>query len=151
MKTRYLLPHSLKLPGWIILGIGLLFGVLAFGFDETVQLNVNMPALHYEMLFDHNNGWFKITNNNITDELAGLLIIIGTLFITFSQEKIEDEFIMKKRLESLVWAVIVNSILMIFSILAFYGMSFFIVLIFNAVSIQILFMIKFKLALKKRY
>jgi amino acid transporter len=95
------------------------------------------------------NGWFKMVNDSITDELAGVLIIIGALFIAFSKEKIEDEFVMKIRLESLVWAIIVNSLILLICLLAFYGFSFLYVLDINIVSILVLYVIKFRYELWK--
>ena len=60
---------------------------------------------------------FTIQTNNFTDELGGILLIIGLLLIAFSKEKDEDERISRVRLESLLWATLVNSILLIFCIL----------------------------------
>jgi hypothetical protein len=149
MKTKYLLPNYLKMPGWIILGIGVIFSVWYFAFDEVMDIKLWMPALHNHFPMDSNSGLFKLVYNSIIDEIAGTFIIIGSLFVAFSSEKEEDEYIMKIRLESLVWAVIVNSILMIFCIFAFYGLSFTIAIEFNLVTVLILFVIKFQIALRK--
>jgi hypothetical protein len=152
MKTKYLLPHSLKFPGWIILGVGIIFGLY------TLLL---MNYLHYlvdiiYLLFNMNNSNYYDDFKNLHcdyffDDLAGCLIIIGSLFITLSKEKIDDEYIMNVRYQSLFWALIVNSILLIIAIFTFYGREFFLVMNINIVSLLILFLIKYKLALKRGY
>jgi hypothetical protein len=143
MKTRYLLPHSLKLPGWIILGVGILYWIILSAFPN-IDLIANMPALYNSGFIQGNNGWFKIVpDEQISDELICLFIIIGSLFVALSKEKIEDERIMKIRLESLVWALIVNSIFMLFCLFAFYGMAFLAIMMINTISIPVLFVIKY--------
>lgn len=149
METKYLLPNYLKIPGWVIFSIGVIFGIWFFAFDEVFDLRMWMPALHNSFPMDSNSGLFKLVNNSIIDEIAGTFIIIGSIFIAFSKEKIEDEYIMKIRLESLVWAVIINSAIMVFCILTLYGMSFTIATEFNLVTVLILFVIKFQIALRK--
>jgi len=149
MNTRYLLPNYLKFPGWIILGIGVIFGIWFFAFDEVMDIKIWMPALHNSFPMDGNSGLFRLVYNSIIDEIAVTLIIIGSIFVAFSKEKTEDEYIMKIRLESLVWALIANSVIMLFCMLTLYGMSFTIATEFNLVTVLILFVIKFQIALRK--
>jgi hypothetical protein len=150
MKTKYLLPHYLKLPGWIILVIGSLIMFYLINTEDDSFLRVNMPAIHSHFPNDiHKSGFFIIINNQIADEIAYTLIIVGSLFIALSKEKIEDEFMMKLRLESLLWAVIVNSVIMILCLYFFYGYSFLITIFFNVVSVLLLFVVKFKFELRK--
>jgi hypothetical protein len=49
-----------------------------------------------------------IVNNNILNEILGVVIILSLLVVAFSKEKSEDEYISKIRLESLVWSVYLN-------------------------------------------
>ncbi len=150
METKYLLPNSFKLAGWIIFIIGIAFGVLFFIFpDEVFHIKVWMPALHYDFPMDKNSGFLTMVHTAIIDEITGTLIILGALLVAFSKEKEEDEYIMKIRVESLVWAVIVNSLLLLFCVFAFYGLSFMLAMIFNVVTVLILFVIKFQIALRK--
>ena len=61
----------------------------------------------------------------------------------------EDEFIMKLRLESLVWAVYVNYAILILTILFVYELHFFSILVFNMFTLLIFFAIRFNLLLKR--
>ncbi|MCX6279994.1 MAG: hypothetical protein NT004_18165, partial [Bacteroidetes bacterium] len=80
---------------------------------------------------------------DIQPDIIGILLIIGCLFVAFSRLKVEDEYIMKIRLESLVWATCVNFILLIFAIIAIWGTDFLVVMEYNMVTTLILFVIRF--------
>lgn len=156
MKTKYLLPHSLKLPGWIILSLGICFGI--FWLTKTFNFSVDMPVLYYNSgSSGEKSGWFTMTNDNsIWDELAGLFLIVGCLFITLSKEKIEDELRMKIRNESLLWAIIINSVLLISSaflleIFTIGHLSIIEILTYNIVSLPLLYLIKYNLTQKSSY
>ncbi len=153
MKTNYLLPHRFKAIGWILFIIGIIGGlyVLITDYEQDI-LSMNVLSIYNDdALFGKENGFFKIINNDILDELVALLIIIGGLFVTFSREKVEDEFIYKLRKDSLVWAVIFNYSVLVVAILFVYSFTFFDVLVFNMFTPLIFFILRFNfLKLKSR-
>ncbi|MBT8385279.1 MAG: hypothetical protein KJO83_06180, partial [Bacteroidia bacterium] len=109
METNYLLPHKYKNFGWALFILGLLAGiVLIFSDYEVDALNLNVISIYSEQFMNNDNGYFKIIENSIVDEIIALFIIIGGLLVGFSKEKVEDEFIYKLRKDSLVWAIIFN-------------------------------------------
>ncbi len=144
MLTKFLLPNRLKSVGWIIaipafvlMILNLQFGFTFPFFDYAVKGLKNIS-------FD--NGFlFNIQYNNFTDEVGGVLLIIGLLLITFSKEKDEDEMISKLRLESLLWAVFINSVLIVLSIILFYSQLFLKIMAYNICTTLILFIIRFNL------
>lgn len=99
--------------------------------------------------FDSANFLFNIHRHNFTDEVGSLLLIIGLLMIAFSREKIEDERTVKLRLESLLWAVYVNSGWMIFSIIFFYGGLFGDIMTYNICTPLILFIARYHFVMYK--
>ena len=118
MLTKFLLPNRLKSVGWIIAIPAFVLMIL------NLQFGFTFPFLDYAVKglknISFDNGFlFNIQYNNFTDEVGGVLLIIGLLLITFSKEKDEDEMISKLRLESLLWAVFINSVLIILSIIFF--------------------------------
>jgi len=153
MKTNYLLPHKFKIIGWILLIIGIAVGlfVLFENYEQDV-LRVNvLSVISDQSIFDSEKNYFQITSNDILDELAALAIIIGGLFVAFSKEKIEDEFIYKLRKDSLVWALIFNYAVLVLTILFVYDVPFFHVLVFNMFTPLIFFIMRFNfLKLKSR-
>ncbi len=121
MKTKYLLPHLLKLPGWIIIGIGIALGIITLIYLHFVNLILNQPELTNALKLNEQSGWFVGASDNFFwGEFAGLCLIIGSLLVSFSKEKVEDEFIMNIRYQSLFWALIVNSILIILALFTIY-------------------------------
>lgn len=151
MKSNYLLPFQCKKIGWIMLILGLLFAIVMFalGWDPFFDtsgfdfLEIKIPALVDLEPAAASADFFTITENNVIDELIGLLLILGAIFIALSKEKREDEFISKVRLDSLVWAVYVNYVILILSILFTYGIVFLWTLAINMFTILLFFIIRF--------
>jgi hypothetical protein len=116
MKTNYLFSSNFKKIGWFLFVTGIILGLIYFIYQsEPTFLNVNVLTIAEQSLFSKTS-FFSITKTNLFDEIIGLFLIIGSIFIAFSKEKSEDEFISKIRLESLVWATYINyAILMIIS------------------------------------
>ena len=149
MKTRFLFPYSFKRIGWIMLIPACIVAFVVYVLDYNFSfLNVKVFAIiDSEMIKSSNN--FTITTNNITDELLGIFIIIGSLFVACSEEKTEDEFIAQSRLESLLWATYFNYSLLLLATIFVYGMDFFSVLIFNMFTHLLIFLIRFNYVLYK--
>lgn len=149
MKTNYLLPNQFKKIGWLIfipvLVLGLLWVIFEF---EPAAFDIKTVALFKDDYLDDIQ-FMAITENNIVDEIIGVLIIISGIFIAFSKEKEEDEFISKIRLESLVWATYVNYAILILALILVYNMSFFWVMVFNMFTVLIFFIIRYNWALYK--
>ncbi|MFK7780925.1 hypothetical protein [Psychroserpens sp.] len=145
MESNYFLPNTYKIPGWILLTIGVIAGVfLTISEYESDLLTVNVLAIfNGDSLFENNYGFFKILKNSIVDEIIALTIIIGGLMVGFSKEKVEDEFIYKLRKDSLVWAIIFNYIVLMFAIIFIYEFTFFDVLVYNMFTPLLFFIIRF--------
>lgn len=144
MKTNYLLPHQFKIPGWILFSVGIITGIILLFNDYGDNiLPVKVLAIYNDPIFDGDNGFFRIIDNSILDELVSIAIIIGGLLVGFSREKIEDEFIYKLRKDSLVWAIITNYIILLFTILFVYDITFFHILVFNMFTPLVFFIFRF--------
>ena len=151
MKTKFLFPNRFKRIGWIlmvptaILGVAIIFFDYRFGF-----LDVDVFVIYSGGdSFSTGSRILEFVKNNVTDEICGILFIIGALFVAFSKEKQEDEFIAKTRLESLVWATYMNYAILILCFLFIYGTGFLNVMILNMFSILIFFIIRFNYILYK--
>ena len=143
MKTNYLLPHKYKTVGWIFLISGLILGICFYAFNFLEELLITKIFSIYNDPFIGEAGFFKIVDNNIVDEIASLAIILGGLIVGFTKEKVEDEFIYKLRKDSLVWAIIINYIILIITIVFVYDMAFFHVLVFNMFTPLLFFIVRF--------
>ena len=153
MQTKFLLPNRAKIWGWIIAIPAFILLILNLHFDFTFSFFDYAQKTRQKISFD-NGLLFNIQYNNFTDEIGSILLIIGLLLIAFSKEKDEDERISQLRLESLLWATLVNCLLIVLSIIFFYNELFLKIMAYNICSTLILFIIRFNLTIyfeRKKY
>ena len=106
MQTKFLLPNRARVWGWIITIPAFIIMILHLEFDFT------FPFLDYAAKGVRHISFDRRVVLSSIHFLLGILLIIGLLLIAFSKEKDEDERISRVRLESLLWATLVNSILL---------------------------------------
>lgn len=136
MKTKFLLPNVYLRIGLLLLIPSLVLGVL---------------VLHYEFTFDFlavkvsekQNDIFSFGDNNLTNELAGILSILSLVFIGFAKRKKEDEFTFQIRLESLLWTMYVSYAVMIVVFLTVYDFDFILATIYFIYLPLILYVLRF--------
>jgi len=149
MKLNYLFPHRFKRIGLMILIPFILLGLYVVNYDVEPEIfDFNVPAIFVDEIFGE-KVVFGMTENNILNEIVGVVLILSFLMVAFSKELQEDELIAKIRLESLVWATYVNYAVLLFSMLFIYGMSFLWVMIFNMFTILLFFIVRFNWQVKK--
>jgi hypothetical protein len=141
MKPKLLLPPKFKGIGFMIAIPALVLMMMVLYFDFSLPFlayvsqgrNFNMEGLLF----------YKMPSHNFTGDIAAVLLITGLLLVAFSQEKYEDERISKIRLESLLWALLINSLLVIAAIILVYGTYFLVVMIYNICTPLIIFITRF--------
>jgi hypothetical protein len=109
---------------------------------EPAFLDLDVPAIFINEFFGKKQ-FIGIINNNILNEILGVLVIISLLLVAFSKERSEDEYISKIRLESLVWAVYVNYGILLVSFLFIFDLAFYWIMLFNMFTILLFFIIRF--------
>lgn len=143
METKLLLPNKYKLIGWCLLIPATIMGlILIFTDYDAFPIRAKVFAIFNEELFEEKQS-FSFIETNITNTVVGVLFIVGAMFVGFSKEKREDEFIAKLRLSSLLWSVWVNYILLLLGFLFIYGAAFFTVMIYNMFTVLIIFIVRF--------
>lgn len=143
MKTKFLFPSSFKKWGWVILIPAAIMGVVDLFLEtQPAIFNWKVPAIYMDEIMGKTT-YFGWVENNVLNEILAVLVIIGSLFVAFSKQPTEDEFISKIRLESLVWATYVNYIVLLIAILFVYDIGFLWVMIFNMFTILLFFIIRF--------
>jgi len=143
METKFLFSERFKKIGWFIFIPALVLGVVYMITGTEYDF---LDARAFALIDDEFMGetqFMKMVDNNLTDEIIGILLLIGAVLVAFSKEKDEDEFIRKIRLESLLWATYVNVGFLLFCWIFVYGMMFFNVMLLNMYSLLILFIIRF--------
>ena len=152
MKTSFLFPNRYKKIGWFLLIPATVIGFIVLFFDfEFKFLDLKVLAIYAEGLgmFGSPPGFFHLVEDNFTNEIVGIVFLIGAIFAAFSKEKQEDEFISNTRMESLLWAIFINYAVLIFCILFFFNLIFLYVLILNLFTTLIFFLIRFNYILYK--
>ena len=149
MKLNYLFPNKYKKIGWLIFIPSAIIGLTTLIFEfEPNSLDFNMPAIFIDELFGDKH-FIGIVNNNVLNEILGVLIILSSLLVAFSKEESEDEYISKIRLESLVWAVYFNYAVLLISFVLIFDLAFLWVMIFNMFTILLFFIIRFNWQISK--
>ena len=145
MKTNYLLSQKFKIIGLVLLVPTLLLAVLYLFYDfELSFLDLRVFSIINEPLLG-DTAHFKFIENNITNELIAVFAILSLIFIAFSKQKIEDEFVAEIRLKSLLGATYINYLVLLFCILFFYDFTFLWVMMFNMFTLLIFFIIHFNI------
>lgn len=136
MKTKWLFPHSFRLLGGLIFIPSLVLGL------ATLYAEFEWKFL--TVSFIQTNFLGQRVNQNLTNEVAGLGIIIGLMMIAFSREKVEDEMIGQLRLEALQWSVYVNYLILAVAMLTVFDEDFFSVMIYNMFTVLLVFIARFR-------
>lgn len=145
MNTNYLLPNKYKSFGWILFTIGIISGLFSYFIPmekEPIQTKV-LSILNNFAAGPNEMEYFKIIEAGIGFELILLSIIIGGLLVGFTREKIEDEFTYKLRNDSLVWAIILNYLVLIVLVLFVHNFTFIYVMTLNMLTPLIFFILRF--------
>ena len=145
--TKALFPNNFKKVGWILFVPGILISLAILVFEfEPKWFEIKVFAIMSESLMG-DTIYFSWIEDNILNEVAILLVVIGALFIAMSRERVEDEYVSKIRLDSLIWAVYINYAILILSVLFVYRLSFYWILILNMATLLIFFVFRFRWAL----
>lgn len=146
MKTKFLLPYRIKKLGWILFFPALILACIQFfGGIEPDWLNFRVVKVFGE----RGDQLVEMGRNNIADEIVASLLLISCMLLVFGRERDEDEFIMKLRLESILWAALVNGLVVLIAIVLTYDFTFFYIMVFNLFLLFLLFIARFHWVLMK--
>jgi hypothetical protein len=149
MKTKLLFPNQFKRIGWVLLIPSAIIGILIVFFNVKFTFLDSKAFTIYCEGFNGTPTILGFIKANYAATIVGVLFLIGAIFVAFSKEKLEDEFIAKTRLESLVWATYINYAILTLCFLFFFNTEFLLVMIFNMFTILIFFIIRFYYILYK--
>lgn len=143
MKNLLIFPYSYRTPGWILFICSFLAGIACLGFEwEWEVLKITTFAIYGDVLFGKDT-WIGLIEDNLTLECIGVLFVLGILFLGFSRMQQEDEYTLQMRYNALMWAALASCILLIFTLLFFYGTGYFYCMIFNMFSIPSIYILRF--------
>lgn len=158
MNSKLLFPYRFKKLGWTLLVPGLLLSItslIAMLFPEDSWMMRNLQFLSEDRTYAK---WFTVKNfhdifpftkaefsqdENLMIEIIMTLVAIGFLFVAFSKEKHEDEYISKVREDSLVWGFYVNIIYFLLGIWLVYGADFWAFIYWSLIIPPVVFLVRF--------
>lgn len=102
MKSRFLFPYWFKYLGFAL-----------------VLFHVPIVLFKKQLGFDQGNNTSDeiLNSHHVFFMTTTLLVAVGLFFAAFAKEKIEDEQISQLRLDSLQWAIYVNYVLLVASLI----------------------------------
>jgi hypothetical protein len=104
MKSNFLFPYWFRYLGWALVVLHVPLSILGKSHGMTSILD-HGPA---------NNGLF--TGEHLFFISTALLMASGLFMVAFAKEKVEDEQIWHIRLDSLRWAIYINYLILIISL-----------------------------------
>lgn len=151
MKTNLLFPNRFKKIGWFLFFPFFILGFIQLFYGHTLEFDFLMyeSGKNSDILEQGGQTLFTLDRNNFSDEIISIGLILGLILTAFSKEKIEDEWTSKLRLDSLLWGVYVNTVLLLLAIIFIYGELFWQVMILNLFTTLIIFIIRFNFILWK--
>lgn len=149
MDTKLLLPNRYKRLGWILFVPCLILMILAL-----LEVNQNINFLGEGHMLSK---WTTLApaeksslgrilegqSNDLAGEILMTLTAIGFFFVAFSRERTDDEWIMKVRLESLLWAFYVHLGAFFLSVWLSYSLAFYVFLSWNMLTAPLVFLARF--------
>lgn len=128
MKT-FLFPHTFRPIGWIVLVPTLILGILLL--DGVLSVDGSVETI-------------------LTDT-AIIGIALGSIFITCSRERIEDEMTSSIRLKALLTSLYTYVVFLVIWTLAVNGMAYLYVMAASLVMLPIIFVVRFRYEMHRYY
>ncbi len=128
MKT-FLFPHTFRPIGWFVLVPTLILGILLL--DGILSVDGSVETI-------------------LTDT-AIIGIALGSIFITCSRERIEDEMTSSIRLKALLTSLYTYIVFLVIWTLAVNGMAYLYVMAASLVMLPIIFVVRFRYEMHRYY
>ena len=146
-----LLPHTYKKIGWVLLLPAFVVG-LFFMYHSNFPNGPKIITFGYfgdELFGGQKQSAIRFDHIEIIPNVISVLFLIGGLFVMFSKEKKEDEYINQIRLNSFQYSVFINYILLFFCIVFIHGIPFFHVMVYNLFTIILIYILRFHFLIHK--
>ena len=121
-RRQLLLPHGFRFPGYIFLIAGSVFGIMRFWFDIKPKFLVMRPyAIYSEYLGEK---YMHFIRDNMSEELVGILLVMGAWLVALSRDKDETEEKAELRSRAFYISAYIQMGFLVFSLLFTYGIAF---------------------------
>jgi hypothetical protein len=142
-KNSFLLPGNFRFAGILFFVSGAILGIIRFYFGIKPEVLDMKPFAFYSSYIG--NKYLQFIGNNMSEEVVGLLILIGLFMIAFSRDKKESEVKDNLRVKALFLTMYIQTGFWVVSFLFTYGFAFVYMLIINIAFPLIIFIITFRI------
>lgn len=147
--SSYLLPGILRIPGSIFALVGFVILIIRFYLGIKPEwLEFKVFAIYSAYL---DVKYMTIIQNQLAEEIGGLLLFSGLYMIAFSKEKKETANTNMLRLKAFLISMWVNAVFIFVSILFVYGLGFAVMMMTNIVFILAVYIICFKVLVYRNH
>lgn len=122
MKST-LLPNKFLKIGFILIPISMLLLILKFLFEIELPLFKEVTVFSIYPVFLKMPDINYVTNTNISYTVYTIMLLIGLLLISISEQKNENEFILKIRFDSFVIALKTYILINLIACIAVWGIG----------------------------
>lgn len=142
-KYPKLFPYKFRIAGIFLMIPAIFLSFIRFYVGEKPELlKLNVFAIYSSFV---EIKYFSFVENNISDEICSLFLIMSIILIVFSQEKVEIEDLWMYRFYSMFSAVYVNIGFTILGVIFVFGIAFVKLLVLNIYLTPIIYFIIFKI------
>jgi hypothetical protein len=130
MKTRnFLLPGSFRFAGFLFLIAGTILGIARFYFGVKPDVLTFKIFAFYSSYIE--SKYLQFIRNNMSEEIVGVLLLMGLFFIAFARDKVENELKDSLRNKAFYITAYLQLIFLVLSLLFTYGFAFVYMLMVN--------------------
>ncbi len=128
-NTPFLLPHSFKMAGFLIILPGFILLIIRFYYDLKLSLfDIKTFAIYSTYL---QTKYFSIIDNHFTEELGGFLLLLGLSFVVLSKERDEIPEYSGLRLKAFMLSFYASSLFLMITVLFVFGIAFVKIILFG--------------------
>jgi hypothetical protein len=138
-----LLPGTFRFAGILFFVAGVFLGIIRFYFGIKPEVFDLKPFAFYSSYVE--NKYMQFVGNNMSEEVVGLLILLGLFMIAFARDKKETEIKDHLRVKALYLTIYIQTIFLVVSFLFTFGFAFVYMLIINIAFPFIVFIITFRI------
>lgn len=117
-----LLPRRFRPGGHALVVAGVTLATMRFHFGIKLAW-LEVPVFAVRSVYLQNQS-MRMIRNNLTEELAGLLLLAGLVLVAFSREEREDTGVRERRYRALLQASYLSVSMVALGLLFFYGIAY---------------------------
>jgi len=127
--SKILFPRYFRYIGIVLTIAGTVFSIIRFGYGIKPAFLESKVFVIYAAYLQTSE--FKVITNNISEEICGITLLLGLIFLAFSRFKTETDELWRLRTKAFIYSIYTHTALLLFCLLFIYGWGFLMVMTAN--------------------